>query len=92
MLCVTGVCLREIINFFFVSRVSGLVENCNIGIYSGTINVININLHNGTTHSALPVHTAFSDFDHISRSQHDEQFLMKILCSYPVKLICRIVK
>ena len=31
-------------NFFFVGQVSGLVENLNIGIYSHTINVINVKL------------------------------------------------
>ena len=36
--------LREIINMFMVSQVSGLVENFNIGIYSDTINVINVKL------------------------------------------------
>ena len=40
---------REIINMFFISQVSGLVENVNIGIYSDTINVINVKLHDGTT-------------------------------------------
>ena len=35
---------REIINMFFVSQVSGLVENLNIAIYSDNINVINIKL------------------------------------------------
>ena len=29
---------------FSISQVSGLVENFNIGIYSDTINVINVNL------------------------------------------------
>ena len=34
---------------FFISQVSGLVENVNIGIYWDTINVINVKLHDGTT-------------------------------------------
>ena len=29
---------------FFVGQVSGLVENFNVGIYSDTINVINVTL------------------------------------------------
>ena len=40
--CVTGVYSREIINMFFVSQVSGLVESFDTGIFSDTINVINI--------------------------------------------------
>ena len=44
MMCVTGVHSRELIGMFFVSQVSGLVENCNIGVYSDTINVINVEL------------------------------------------------
>ena len=35
---------REIINMFFIGQVSGLVGNFNIGIYSDTINVINVKL------------------------------------------------
>ena len=35
---------REIINIFFIGQVSGLVENFNTGIYSDTINVINVKL------------------------------------------------
>ena len=42
--CVTGVCSREIIHMFLVGQVSGLVENFNIGIFSDTINVINVKL------------------------------------------------
>ena len=47
------VCLWSVfegdINMFFISQVSGLVENVNIGIYWDTINVINVTLHDGTT-------------------------------------------
>ena len=35
---------REIVNMIFVSQVSGLVENFNIGNFSHTINVINVKL------------------------------------------------
>ena len=35
---------REIMNMFFIGQVCGLVKNLNIGIYSDTINVINIKL------------------------------------------------
>ena len=44
MICVTGVYSREIINMFLVGPVSGLVKNFNSGIYSDTINVVNVNL------------------------------------------------
>ena len=55
---------------FFVGQVSGLVKNVNIWIYSGTVDVINVNfLHDVTTHLALPVYTTFNNLDHISRSQ-----------------------
>ena len=37
------------------------------GIYSDTINVICQTLRNGTSHWALPVHTTWSDLEHISR-------------------------
>ena len=40
----TGVYSREIIYMFFMGQVSGLVENFNIGIYSTTINVVNVKL------------------------------------------------
>ena len=30
---------------FFVGQVSGLVENCNTGIYPDTINVINVKVY-----------------------------------------------
>ena len=43
-LCDSGVYSREIINMFFVGQVSGLVENIDIGIYSGTVKVINVKL------------------------------------------------
>ena len=37
-------CSREIIDMFLVGQVSGLVENFNIGIFSDTINGINVKL------------------------------------------------
>ena len=40
----SGVCSREIINMFLVGQVSGLVENFNIGIFSDTRNLINVNV------------------------------------------------
>ena len=44
MICVTDLCSRETVNMFLVGQVSGLVENFYIGIYSDTINVINVKL------------------------------------------------
>ena len=40
----TGVYSREIINMFLVGQVSWLVKNFHIGIYSDTVNVINVKL------------------------------------------------
>ena len=40
----SGMYSREEINMFLVGQVSGLVENFNIGIFSDTINVINVQL------------------------------------------------
>ena len=42
--CLTGVYSKEIVNTFFVSQMSGLVENVNTEIYSDTKNVINVKL------------------------------------------------
>ena len=44
MISMTGVYFRDIINMVLVGQVSELVENINIEIYSGTINVINLKL------------------------------------------------
>ena len=55
-------------------QMSRLVENLTIGIFSDTINVINVTLHGGTTHQALPVHTTFNGHDHISESQQYQTF------------------
>ena len=48
MICGTDVCSREIMNMFLVGQVFGLIGNINIAIFSGTINVINAKLHDGT--------------------------------------------
>ena len=71
---VTDEHLGEIINIFFICQMSGLVKDLNIEIYSDTINVINVTLHGGTTHQALPVHTTFNGHDHISESQQYQTF------------------
>ena len=55
---------------FFIGQVSGLVENLNIEIHLDSNKYDKCQtLHDGTTHQVLPVHTTFSDLDHISRSQ-----------------------
>ena len=43
-MCDFGVSSRDLINLFWVSYVSGLVENINIGIFSDTTHVINVKL------------------------------------------------
>ena len=42
MNCATCVCSREMIYMFLCGQASGLVENFNIGIFSDTMNVINV--------------------------------------------------
>ena len=42
--CDSGVYSRETINIFCFGRVSGHVENFNIGIYSDSINVLNVKI------------------------------------------------
>ena len=44
MMCVTGVYVREIIKYFFIDQLFGLIENVNIGIYLDTIKAINVKL------------------------------------------------
>ena len=43
-MCDSGVYLRNIIHLFLVNQVSGLVENLNTGIFSDSMNVINLEL------------------------------------------------
>ena len=61
---------------FFVGQMPGLVENCNIGFTLTPYKCDKCEtLHNGTTHRALPVHTTFSDLDHIFKSHSNvEEF------------------
>ena len=51
------------------------VKNFNIGMFSDTINKIDVKLNDGTTHLALPFHYSFSDPDIISRSQQCQAVL-----------------
>ena len=51
IICVTGVYSEEISNMLLFSQVSGLVENCNIWVFSHTMNVSQCQtLHDGATH------------------------------------------
>ena len=52
-LCDSSVYSREIVNIFFVGQVCGLVENFNIGIRSGAINGINVQLCVMVLHTKL---------------------------------------
>ena len=80
--------------FLFVCQVSGIVENFNIGIYSDTVNIINVKpcmvvlLIERYLFISLSVNlTIFQGHSNI------KQFSLKSLCSYPVKLkFCWIVK
>ena len=68
---------REIINVFLVGQVSGLVENLNIGIFSDTINVINVKFCMMVVFTELYpfMQLTFSDLDCISRSQQCQTVL-----------------
>ena len=57
----------------YVGQVSGLVENFNTGIYSDTINVINLKLCMMVLLIELYLFV--------------EQFQQEILCSYPVETL-----
>ena len=60
----SGVYSREIMNMFFVGPVSWLVEIFNTGIYSDTINVINVKLRMMAQLIELCLFNTFRDFDH----------------------------
>ena len=71
MICVTTVVFKGDNKKKIVCQLSGLVENFNTGIYSDTINVINVKL----CIMVLHFQTTFSDLDHISRSQQCQTVL-----------------
>ena len=54
---------------FFVSQLSGLVENFNIGIYSDTVKVINVKTLHDSTSLSFTCSYHFSDLDHVLWSQ-----------------------
>ena len=54
-------------------------KNFNVPIFPNTVHVYNSQtLHDGSTHLALPIRTAFSDLDFISRSQGFQTVLTEI--------------
>ena len=69
-LCDSCVYSREIINMFSVSQVSRLVKNCNIEIFSDTINVISVKLCMMILLVELYLLIPFNVLDLISRLQH----------------------
>ena len=103
-MCNSCVFSRKIIYLCLVSHVSGLVENFNIGIFSDTINVIDvkhcikvlllhIELYLFTTltviHYTLMTLILFQGHSSVTQTVLN----LKISCSYPIKLkLCRIVK
>ena len=79
---------------FLVSQVSGHVRKFNIGIYSDTMNVINVKLCMMVPLTELylfvPVSVTLTIFQGHSNVK---QLQLEILCSYLVKLkLCRIVR
>ena len=85
---------RDIIYMFFISQVPGLVVNFNIRIYSDTMNMVNVKLCMVALLSELYLFIPHSVTLAIFQSHSSvEQFQLKILCAYPVKLKwCRTVK
>ena len=73
--------------FFFWSVKCLLVENFNIGIYSDTIDVINVELRMTVLFIELylfiPLSVTLNTFQGHSNVEY---FNLKILCSYPRKL------
>ena len=84
----------EIIHVFFVGPVPRLFENVNIGIYSDTINVINVKLCTMVLLVKLYLFILLSVTLTIFQGHRSvKQFKLKIVCSYPIKLkLDRIVK
>ena len=63
---------RKIINIFLAGQVSGIVKNFNMGIFSGTITVINVRLSMIVLDIEL---YTFSDPDIILKSQQCQTVL-----------------
>ena len=84
MIFVTQVCTRGRYNMFFISQVSGLVENFNIRIFSDTINVVNIKLCIMVLlielYLFIPLSVTLTIF------QGHRNVELKMLCSYSNKL------
>ena len=64
----------EIINIFLVVQVSGFVENFKIGIFSNTVNVINVKLCMivllAELHSFIPLSVTLTIFQGHSNAEH----------------------
>ena len=76
------------------SQLSICGKNFEVAIFSDVIYKYDKcqTLHDGSTPSALPIHTTFTDLDWTSNSQQRHKFKLNILCSYLVKLkLCTIV-
>ena len=90
-LCDSGVCSREIIDMFLVSQVAWHIENFNIGIFSDTIDAINVKLCVMVLRIELYLFISLSVT--LTLFQGHSSVKLKISCSYLIKLkLCRIVK
>ena len=79
---------------FLVCQVSGLVENFNTGIFSDTINVINVKLCMMVVLNKLYPFIRFSVTLIVFQNHSSvKQYSLKIVCSYLIKVkLCRVVK
>ena len=79
---------------FLDSQMSCLVENFNIGIFSDTINMVNVKLCMMVPLLKLYLSILLSVTWTIYQGRSNvEQFRLKICCSYLIKFkLCRIVK
>ena len=62
-------CSREIIYMFLNGQMSGLVKHFNTGIFSNTINVINVKLCMTVLHLQLYLFITVTGLDIVSRSE-----------------------
>ena len=78
----------------WVGQVSGLVKNFNTGIFSDTINVINVKLCMMVLHTELYLFITLSVILTLFQNHSSvKQYSLKIVCSYLIKVkLCRVVK
>ena len=90
MVCVTDVYSREMIHMFLVGQASGLFKNFNIGIFSDTINVINVKLCMGVLliklYPFIPLDQSFGS------QQYWTVLIEKFIFMFSKLKLCRIVK